>query len=137
MDNQSMVMACAINKNENDLQGTEFKEFEVIVVYSGISKTLIGTDFNNRFDESRIASWLSLELAGNSLPTLEDTKLRDVPGEIYNQYKDQLHERFRKRAAHYYTEQERVNKGAEKQTNGSIEGFGRLMYESANSSFYQ
>lgn len=137
MDNQSMVMACAINKNENDLQGTEFKEFEVIVVYSGISKTLIGTDFNNRFDESRIASWLSLELAGNSSPTLEDSKLRDVPGEIYNQYKDQLHERFRKRAAHYYTEQERVNKGAEKQTNGNIEGFGRLMYESANSSFYQ
>lgn len=102
-----------------------FDDFEVIVVYSGISKLLIGTDFNNRVDESRVAGWLLLELVGLPLPILKDVELRDVPIEVYEEYKDQLLERFRKRAAHFYTEQERVLVGAEAHVKGDIEQFGQ------------
>ena len=137
MDNQLMVMDCLTNEYEMINKGESFKDFEVIVVYSGISKSLIGTDFNNRVDESRVAGWLLLELAGLPLPTLEDVKLRDVPIEIYEEYKDQLPERFRKRAAHFYTEQARVLKGAEAWAKGDIVEFGQLMFESGYSSFYQ
>lgn len=137
MDNQLMVMDCLTNEYEMIDKGESFNDFEVIVVYSGISKSLIGTDFNNRVDESRVAGWLLLELAGLPLPTLEDVKLRDVPIEVYEQYKDQLPERFRKRAAHFYTEQARVLKGAEAWAKGDIEEFGQLMFESGYSSFYQ
>lgn len=114
-----------------------FNDFEVIFVYLGISKSLIGTDFNNRVDESRVAGWLLLELIGLPLPILEDVKLRDVSIEVYEEYKGQLPERFRKRAAHFYTEQERVLIGAEAHVKGDIEQFGQLMFESCNSSFYQ
>ena len=74
MNNQLMVMDCATNEYEMIDKGESFNDFEVIVVYSGISKSLIGTDFNNRVDESRVAGWLLLELAGLPLPTLEDVK---------------------------------------------------------------
>ena len=137
MNNQLMVMDCATNEYEMIDKGEAFNDFEVIVVYSGISKSLIGTDFNSRVDESRVAGWLLLELAGLPLPTLEDVKLRDVPIEVYEKYKDQLPERFRKRAAHFYTEQARVLKGAKAWEKGDIKEFGQLMFESGHSSFYQ
>ena len=137
MNNQLMVMDCATNEYEMIDKGEAFNDFEVIVVYSGISKSLIGTDFNNRVDESRVAGWLLLELAGLPLPTLEDVKLCDVPIEVYEKYKDQLPERFRKRAAHFYTEQARVFKGAKAWEKGDIKEFGQLMFESGHSSFYQ
>ncbi|WP_158660894.1 hypothetical protein [Aerococcus viridans] len=69
MNNQLMVMDCATNEYEMIDKGEAFNDFEVIVVYSGLSKSLIGTDFNNRVDESRVAGWLLLELAGLPLPT--------------------------------------------------------------------
>ena len=86
-------------------KGAGFKDFEVIVVYSGISKNLMGTDFNNRVEEVRVAGWLLLEFASQPLPALEDVKLCKIPIKIYHQYKNQLPERFRKRATHFYTEQ--------------------------------
>ena len=45
-----MVMDCATNEYEMINKGESFKDFEVTIVYSGISKSLIGTDFNNRVD---------------------------------------------------------------------------------------
>ena len=137
MNNQLMLMDRLTNEYEMIDKGADFKDFEVIVVYSGISKNLMGTDFNNRDEEVRVAGWLLLELAGQPLPALEDVKLRNIPIEIYNKYKDQLPDRFRKRAAHIYTEQERVLRGAEAYAKGDIENFGQLMFESGNSSFYQ
>ncbi|MGH2105113.1 hypothetical protein [Aerococcus urinaeequi] len=51
--------------------------------------------------------------------------------------KDQLPQRFGKCVAHFYTEQERVLKGATACKKGNIEEFCRLMFESDNSSFCQ
>ncbi|MFW3454686.1 hypothetical protein ACN68H_06985 [Aerococcus viridans] len=108
-----MVMDCASNEYRMIDKCSNFKDFEVIVVYSGISKNLMGTEFNNRVDEVRVAGWLLSELAGLPLTPLEDIKLREIPIEIYDKYKDQLPERFKKRANHFYTEQKRVLEGAE------------------------
>lgn len=137
MNNQLMVMDCLSNEYEMVDKGKNFDDFEVIVVYSGISKNLMGTDFNSRVEEVRVAGWLLLELAGEPLPALEDVKLRNIPVEIYEKYKDQLPERFRKRAAHFYTEQERILEGAKAFEKGDIRTFGQLMFESGKSSFYQ
>ena len=137
MDNQLMVMDCKNWEYEMVDKGKEFPEFEVVVVYSGISKNIMGTDFNNRVDEVRVAGWLLQELRCEPLPKLEDVKLRDIPRDVYEEYKDELPERFRKRAAHFYTEFDRVNAGAEAWADGDINTFGELMFESGMSSFYQ
>ena len=138
MDNHLMVMDCKTNEYELIEKGSNMPEFEVVVVYSGISKQLISTDFNNRTDELRVAGWLLQELSNMEItPSLEKVHLRDIPAEVYEKYKDELPERFRKRSAHFYTEQARVKQGAEAWQKGDIETFGQLMFESGESSFYQ
>jgi len=64
----------------------------------------------------------------------EETNLRDVPYEVYLQYKDRLPDNWRKRAEHWYTEVARVEKGAEAWRRGDIEAFGKLSFESGRSS---
>jgi len=137
MDNQLMVMDCLTEEYEMVDKGNQFPEFEVIVVYSGISKNIMGTDFNNRVDEVRVAGWLLDELNGDDLPALDDMKLRNIPVEVYDKYKNDIPERFQKRAAHFYTEQDRVLQGAKAWGEGDIEQFGQLMFESGDSSFFQ
>ena len=113
MDNQLLMMDCLLNEHQLISKGKTMPDFDVVVVYSGISKQLISTDFNNRTDELRVAGWLLQDAKGEGYtPALEDVKLRQISSEIYDEFKEQLPERFRKRAAHYYTEQARVEKGA-------------------------
>lgn len=137
MDNQLMVMDCKTTEYQMIQKGKSMPGFEVIVVYSGISKDLISTSFNNRVDEIRVAGWLLQELSGMELSPLEEVKLRDIPVEVFEQYKDQLPNRFRKRATHFYTEQERVKSGAKAWAEGDLETFGQMMFESGESSFFQ
>ena len=65
-----------------------------------------------------------------------ETHLREVPRVVYEQYKDKLPENWSKRAEHWYTEFERVEKGAEAWRRGDIEEYGRLSFESGKSSIY-
>lgn len=65
-----------------------------------------------------------------------DSRLRDVPEEVYHKYKDLLPENWGKRAEHYYTEFNRVREGAQAWRNGDIEKFGKLSSESGHSSIY-
>ena len=66
----------------------------------------------------------------------EDTRLRDVPIGVFEQYKDKLPENWRKRAEHFYSECERVDRGAVAWSNGDIEEFGKIIFESGRSSIY-
>ncbi|HYH04273.1 MAG TPA: hypothetical protein VEC37_14370, partial [Bacillota bacterium] len=109
-------------------------DFEVVVVYSGITKALIGTDYNNRVDECKVAAWVIQDLAGQQGKSLAETRLRDVNYDTYLTVRQQLSPRFRKRADHFFTENERVKKGVEAWRNGDIKTFGRLMFESGESS---
>lgn len=136
-DNHLMVMDCNTNDYELVEKGESFPEFEVVVVYSGVSKNIMGTDFNNRVDEVRVAGWLLEELNDDDLTQLDQVKLRNISRDVYEEYKNDIPERFQKRAAHFYTEQDRVIEGAKAWGDGDIERFGQLMFESGDSSFYQ
>lgn len=133
-----MVMDCKTHEYELIKKGFTMPDFEVVVVYSGITKQLISTDFNNRTDEMRVAGWLLQELSGiEYTASLSDVKLRDVPVEVYEKYKEKLPARFRRRATHFYSEQERVKQGTKAWALGDMKTFGELMFESGESSFYQ
>ena len=64
--------------------------------------------------------------------------MRDFSGSptAFSSFKDRLPETWRRRAEHFYTEFERVEKGAEAWRRGDIEAFGKLCFESGNSSIY-
>ena len=114
----------------------DMKPFKIAVFFSGIERNLAGSKFNMRVDECKCAAYALKAFAGIEYGKLNDTYLRDVPFEVYQRYKSELPENWAKRAEHWYSEFQRVQKGAEAFRNGNIEEFGRLCFESGHSSIY-
>lgn len=112
------------------------KPYKIAIFFSGIERTLAGSKFNMRVDEARSAAYALKAYAGMEYGKFNETHLRDVPYEVFVQYKDRLPENFAKRAEHWYTEFRRVEKGAEAWRRGDLEGYGKLSFESGNSSIY-
>ena len=96
-----------------------------IVAYSGISRELTKSGFNVRVAECHEAA-----------STLQNGawKLGDIPREMFEAKKMSLSENLRKRAAHFFTETERVRQGAKLWQESNLEQFGQLMNQSCASS---
>lgn len=117
-------------------QHPDMKPYKIAIFFSGLERSLAGSAFNMRVDECRSAAYALKAYAGMEYGKFEETNLRDVPYEVYLEHKDKLPENWRKRAEHWYTEFDRVQKAAEAFRNGDIEEFGRLSFESGRSSIY-
>lgn len=118
------------------LQNPYMKPYRFAIFFSGLERSLAGSAFNMRVDECRSAAYALKAYAGMEYGKFEDTNLRDVPREVYEQYKERLPESWRKRAEHWYTEFDRVMRGAEAWRKGDIEAYGRLCFESGYSSIH-
>ncbi len=112
------------------------KPYKIAVFFSGVERTLAGSKFNMRVDEARSAAYALKAYSGMAYGKYNETYLRDVPYEVFVQYKERLPENFAKRAEHWYTEFQRVEKGAEAWRKGDIEEYGSLSFESGKSSIY-
>ena len=110
------------------------KPYKIAIFFSGVERTLAGSKFNMRVDECRSAAYALKAYSGMEYGKFKETHLREVPYEVYLEYKDRLPENWRKRAEHFYTEFARVEAGAEAWRKGDIETFGRLCFESGASS---
>ena len=117
-------------------QNLAMKPYEFAIFFSGIERTLAGSKFNMRVDECKSAAYALMGFSGMEYGKYEDAYLRNVPREIYEQYKSKLPEKWAKRAEHWYTEFERVEKGAEAFRRGDLDEYGRLSFESGHSSIY-
>ncbi len=117
-------------------QHPDMKPYKIAIFFSGLERSLAGSAFNMRVDECRSAAYALKAYAGMEYGKFAETNLRDVPYEVYLEHKDKLPENWRKRAEHWYTEFDRVQKGAEAWRNGDIKEFGRLSFESGKSSIY-
>ena len=132
--NQLLYMDFLTDTYELIPQHPDMKAYKIAIFFSGIERTLAGSQFNMRVDECRSAAYALKAYAGMGYGKFNETNLRDVPYDIYLQYKDKLPENWAKRAEHWYTEFFRVQKGAEAWRRGDIEEFGRLSFESGKSS---
>lgn len=117
-------------------QHPEMKPYQIAVFFSGIERNLAGSKFNMRVDEAKSAAYALMAYAGMEYGKFNEARLRDVPRDVYEQYKDRLPENWRKRAEHFYTEFARVQQGAEAWRKGDLEAYGRLSFESGHSSIY-
>lgn len=108
--------------------------FKIAIFFSGVERTLAGSKFNMRVDEARSAAYALKAFAGMEYGKFSETNLRDIPREVYEQYKNRLPETWARRAEHWYTEFDRVQRGAEAWRRGDIAEFGRLSFESGHSS---
>ena len=112
------------------------KPYKIAIFFSGVERTLAGSKFNMRVDECRSAAYALKALSGMEYGKFNETNLREVPYEVYLQYKDRLPENWAKRAEHWYTEFQRVEAGAEAWRRGDLESYGKLSFESGRSSIY-
>jgi galactokinase/galacturonokinase len=133
-DGYLMVMDCQTEEFDMVPRSAQMPEFELVIVYSGISTTLIKTDYNNRVDECKVAAWLLQEVGDLEVSAFRDVKLRDIPREVYETHADRLPGRFRRRADHFYGELDRVQAGVEAWRRGDIAEFGSRVFASGESS---
>ena len=112
----------------------DMKPYKIAIIFSGMERSLVSSAFNMRVDECRSAAYALKAYAGMEYGKFSATNLRDVPYEVYLEYKDRLPDNWRKRADHWYGEYHRVIRGAEAWRKGDIEEFGRLSFESGLSS---
>jgi len=79
-------------------QHPDMKPYKIAIFFSGLERSLAGSAFNMRVDECRSAAYALKAFAGMEYGKFEETNLRDVPYEVYLQYKNRLPENWRKRA---------------------------------------
>ena len=118
-------------------QNPNMQPYKFAIFFSGLERSLAGSAYNLRVSECRNAAHALLGYAGMQQGVVESTNLSDVPRDVYEKYKDKLPENWRKRAAHWYAEMERVEQGVQAWKNGDIQAFGKLVFESGHSSIYQ
>ena len=117
-------------------QHPAMKPYKIAIFFSGLEHSLAGSKYNMRVDELRAGVYALQAFAGMEYGKFNEANARNVPREIYEQYKNRLPEPWAKRCEHWYTEFDRVEKGAEAWRRGDIETYGKLSFESGWSSIH-
>ncbi len=112
------------------------KPYKIAIFFSGLERSLANSKYNLRQDECKAAAFSLLAYAGLEYGKFADTRLREVPVTVFEQYKDRLPDDFRKRAEHFYSEYARAEAGAEAWKKGDMDAYGKLVFESGASSIY-
>ncbi|MDZ7618158.1 MAG: galactokinase family protein [Patescibacteria group bacterium] len=103
----------------------------ILIAFSGLKKALVGTDYNRRVEECREAAEQLLHALGraDAMPVL-----RNITPDEYAQCQHVLKGEPARRAAHFYSEMERVRLGLDCWRRGDLAEFGRLITASGESS---
>jgi len=117
-------------------QSPDMPEYKIAVFFSGLEHSLASSKYNARQDECKAASYALKAYAQLEYGKFVDSRLRDVPEEVYYKYKDLLPENWRKRADHFYSENARAIAGAELWRKGDLAKYGELVFASGYSSIY-
>ena len=114
----------------------EMKDFEIGIFFSGLTRSLVNSDYNLRVYECKTAAWNVLAYQNQPLKEFNKTFLRDIPKESYEVCKERMPARFARRAEHFYSEYRRVRQGVTAWETGNLELFGKLCFDSCESSIH-
>lgn len=110
--------------------------FEIGIFFSGLTRSLVNSDYNLRVYECKTAAWNMLAYQNAPLKTFDKTFLRDIPKETFDSTRDMMPLRFAKRAEHFYSEYRRVRQGVTAWESGNLQLFGKLSFDSCESSIH-
>ena len=132
--NQLLYLDCKDDSYELVPLNPAMKPIKIAVLFSGLERSLANSAYNLRQDECKAAAYSLMAYAGMEYGKFADARLRDVPKEVFETYRDRLPENFRKRATHYFSEYGRAEAGVEAWKRGDLDEYGRLIFESGRSS---
>ena len=110
--------------------------FEFGIFFSGLTRSLMSSDYNLRVAECKTATWLVQAYENIPLKEQNKTFLRDVSENMYKIHRDKMPPRFARRAEHFFSEHKRVREGITAWETGNLEWFGSLSKASCESSIH-
>ena len=120
--------------NREDLG--ESLPFEIGIFFSGLTRSLVNSDYNLRVYECKTAAWNMLAYTDQPLKTFDKTFLRDIPKATFEKTRIAMPQRFARRAEHFYSEYRRVRQGVTAWETGNLKLFGKLSFDSCESSIH-
>ncbi len=114
----------------------DMPDFEIGIFFSGLTRSLVNSDYNLRVFECKTAAWNMLAYTDQPLKTFDKTFLRDIPKETFEKTRDIMPARFARRAEHFYSEYRRVRQGVTAWETGNLQLFGKLSFGSCESSIH-
>ena len=131
-----LFLDCDSNKWRIIKRNPRMAEFEIGIFFSGLTRSLVNSDYNLRVFECKTAAWNMLAYQDQPLRTFDKTFLRDIPKETFDKTRDMMPLRFARRAEHFYSEYRRVRQGVTAWESGNLQLFGKLSFDSCESSIH-
>ena len=131
-----LMLDCESNDYRLIPKAPNMPDFEIGIFFSGLTRSLMGSDYNLRVAECKTAAWIVQAYENVPLKSQDKTFLRDVPESMFKRHRDEMPPRFVRRAEHFFSEHKRVREGITAWENGNLEWIGSLMKGSCESSIH-
>ena len=131
-----LMLDCESNEYRLIPKAPNMPDFELGIFFSGLTRSLMSSDYNLRVAECRTAAWIVEAFENVPLKVPEKTFLRDISESMYRRHRDEMPPRFSRRAEHFFSEHKRVREGVTAWENGNLEWFGALSKASCESSIH-
>ena len=131
-----LFLDCDSNEYRIIKKNHEMPEFELGIFFSGLTRSLVNSDYNLRVYECKTAAWNMLAYTEQPLRTFDKTFLRDIPKATFEKTRIAMPARFARRAEHFYSEYRRVRQGVTAWETGNLKLFGKLSFDSCESSIH-
>jgi galactokinase/galacturonokinase len=131
-----LMLDCESNNYRLIPRNPSMPEFKLGIIFSGLTRSLMQSDYNLRVAECKTAAWNVQAYYDEPLKEQKLTFLRDVDKAKFEKVKDKMPPRFARRAEHFYSEYKRVREAVSAWEMGDLEWFGKLSFESCESSIH-
>ena len=131
-----LFLDCDTNEYRVIRKNKDMPDFEIGIFFSGLTRSLVNSDYNLRVYECKTAAWNMLAYTDQPLKTFDKTYLRDIPKSTFDKTKIAMPDRFARRAEHFYSEYRRVRQGVTAWETGNLKLFGKLSFASCESSIH-
>jgi galactokinase/galacturonokinase len=131
-----LFLDCDSNDYRIIKRNPDMPDFEIGIFFSGLTRSLVNSDYNLRVFECKTAAWNMLAYLDQPLKTFDKTFLRDIPKATFDKTRIAMPARFARRAEHFYSEYRRVRQGVTAWETGNLKLFGKLSFDSCESSVH-
>ena len=131
-----LFLDCDSNEYRIIKRNPDMPDFAIGIFFSGLTRSLVNSDYNLRVYECKTAAWDMLAYTDQPLKPFDKTFLRDIPKSTFDRTRIAMPQRFARRAEHFYSEYRRVRQGVTAWESGNLKLFGKLSLDSCESSIH-
>ena len=131
-----LFLDCDSNEYRVIARNPDMPPFEIGIFFSGLTRSLVNSDYNLRVFECKTAAWNMLAYMDQPLKPFDKTFLRDIPKAVFEKTRIAMPQRFARRAEHFYSEYRRVRQGVTAWETGNLKLLGKLCFDSCESSIH-